>query len=407
MKRHRLFAGQVIGIMASMISSIHSFRITSSLRRSLASSSTYAPRSTTSPFRSTTSNLSTSSSLEARKSRGRNRQSDGGSSQTSTVTGSDGGLSWETFDFSESPKWDKRFRNGDEDNDSRQTDGMIHVPSNGEDWDVVSERETAEDIALHDEFERRHKLWQELDPELVQAATDILLPYVQDDRVKRIENVLQKRTQQTRFLFENPANPSNVWACLRTLDSFGIQHVDVIVQSGKYKGKAALSQKRGMRTAMGSAKWLSVKNHLNTESALRTITTEGYHIMCTDVNPSSKDIREVDWDASGKPICIVMGNEQSGISATVREVADESFYLPMVGFAESFNLSVATAITLAHLSASSNREGGKGPLRAGDLSEREYKTLLLKGFINSINHKTASALFRKNGLQFPKDLNLS
>jgi tRNA (guanosine-2'-O-)-methyltransferase len=296
---------------------------------------------------------------------------------------------------------------GDDDEDSRKTDDMIHVPSSGELWETVNERETAEDCALQEDFERRHKLWQNLHPELVRAATDILRPYVQEDRVARIEQVLQQRTKQTRFLFENPSNPSNVWACLRTLDSFGIQNVDVIVQSGLYKGKAALSQKRGMRTAMGSAKWLSLRNHLTTDAALRTIKEEGYHILCTDVNPSSKDVREVDWDGSGKPICIVMGNEQSGISPAVREAADESFYLPMVGFAESFNLSVATAITLAHLSASSKCESNEGPLRAGDLSERDRKTLLLKGYLNSVNHKTARALFRANGLQFPKDLNLS
>jgi hypothetical protein len=42
---------------------------------------------------------------------------------------------------------------------------------------------------------------------------------------------------------------------VRTIDSFGIQDVDLIIESGKYHGKQALSTKRGMRTAMGSAQW--------------------------------------------------------------------------------------------------------------------------------------------------------
>ena len=54
-----------------------------------------------------------------------------------------------------------------------------------------------------------------------------------------------------------------------------------------------------------------------------------------------------------RPICIVMGNEERGISKTLRNLADETFYLPMCGFAESFNLSVATAITLAYMKAAS------------------------------------------------------
>ena len=179
-----------------------------------------------------------------------------------------------------------------------------------------------------------------------------------------------------------------------------------MIQSGQYQGKAALTQKRGMRTAMGSAKWLTLKNHLSTRSALQQLKNEGYQIFCTDVNPESKDVRDVDWDASGKKVCIVMGNEQSGISDDVKEMADESFYLPMVGMAESFNLSVATAITLAHLSAASS-EVGKGPLRSGDLSEEEYKTLLLKGAVNTVKQKFVRALFRQKGLEFPKELNIS
>lgn len=305
-------------------------------------------------------------------------------------------LEWETFEFSASPKWDQRF-----------DDRSIHLASNDESWQEIEDRETREDSALREKFEEQHRLWENLDPALVDEATEILLPYIQAGRWTRIQEVVSKRTRQTRFLFENPANPSNVWACLRTLDSFGIQHVDVVIQSGRYEGKAALTQKRGMRTAMGSAKWLTLKNHLSTRHALQHLKEQGYHIVCTDVNPESKDIRDIDWDASGKKICIVMGNEQYGISEEVKEMADESFYLPMVGMAESFNLSVATAITCAHLSAASAQEVGKGPLRSGDLSEQEYKTLMLKGALNTVKHKMAQALFRKNGLEFPKELNLS
>lgn len=306
-------------------------------------------------------------------------------------------LEWETFEFSASPKWDQRF-------DNRNS---LLLASDSESWHEIEATETKEDLALNEKFERQHSLWESLDIELIDKATHVLLPYIQPERWSRIQEILSKRTQQTRFMFENPANPSNVWACLRTLDSFGIQHVDVVIQSGRYQGKAALTQKRGMRTAMGSAKWLTLKNHLNTRHALQLLKDHGYHIICTDVNPQSKDIRDVEWDSSGKKVCIVMGNEQHGISDAVREMADESFYLPMIGMAESFNLSVATAITCAHLSAASGHEGGRGPLRAGDLSEHEYKALLLKGALNTVEHRMAQALFRKHGLDFPKELNIS
>lgn len=337
--------------------------------------------------------LTTSSELQLDRKSARARQKDHERKVADERAGST--LEWESFDFASSPKWDKRF-----------DDNSIHLASNSEDWQDIEARETDEDIALQKKFEKIHRLWDHLDPELVDRATEILVPYMEEKRWSRIQEVVSKRTQQTRFLFENPSNPSNVWACLRTLDSFGIQHVDVVIQSGQYEGKAALTQKRGMRTAMGSAKWLTLRNHLSTRNALQQLKRDGYHVYCTNVDPDSKDVRDIDWDASGKKICIVMGNEQKGISDEVREMADDSFYLPMVGMAESFNLSVATAITLAHLSAASP-EVGKGPLRSGDLSEQEYKTLLLKGAINTVQQKVVRALFRKHDIRFPKDLNIS
>ena len=73
--------------------------------------------------------------------------------------------------------------------------------------------------------------------------------------------------------------------------------------------------------------------------------------------------------------------------------------------AESFNLSVATAITLAHMSVHSKH--GKGPLRPGDLSRKEYNMLLLKGVLNSMKPKLARALLKKYGIELPKELNIS
>jgi tRNA (guanosine-2'-O-)-methyltransferase len=362
-----------------------------------------------------------SSARNRRKERKGLAQDDAVSTESSSSSSSS--LEWETFDFSDSPKWDTRF------DENAMT--SLHLPSNVEDYEKIQERETQEDLALQARFEQQHNAWKALDPSLVQAATNVLIPFVKPERWERIQGIYQQRTQQTRFLFENPANPSNVWACLRTLDSFGIQHVDVVIQSGQFQGKAALVQKRGMRTAMGSAKWLTVKNHLTTRQALDQMKREGYRILCTDVNPSSKDIREMDWDAvvttaettteaesdkdsippprlgaaaPQQKLCIVMGNELKGISEEVKEYADASFYLPMAGFAESFNLSVATAITCAHLSAASRN--GHGPLRPGDLDPDEYHTLLLRGVLNSIEHRTAKALLKAQGVLLPKDLPL-
>mmetsp|Transcript_6522 Transcript_6522/g.12722 ORF Transcript_6522/g.12722 Transcript_6522/m.12722 type:complete len:172 (-) Transcript_6522:103-618(-) len=168
-----------------------------------------------------------------------------------------------------------------------------------------------------------------------------------------------------------------------------------------------------MRVAMGSAQWLTLTNHATTKEAIEQIRdVQGYKIFASDLNPNSKDVRDIDWDADDRPVCIVMGNEEYGISDEMRELADETFTLPMSGFAESFNLSVATSITLAHMSASSYHcdqveDGGKrkGPLRPGDLSEHEYNCLYLKGLLKSLpQHRMAVALLKKANVELPDAL---
>lgn len=285
------------------------------------------------------------------------------------------------------------------------------MAANEEELQHIRDTEAVVDQKVATELNQQLEAWQMLDPDLVARATAVLTPYVRPERLERIQQVLQQRTAHVRFLFENPVNPSNVWACLRTLDAFGIQHVDVVLQSSRYKGKAALSQKRGMRTAMGSAQWLSLRNHASTADAVAWLRAHNFCILASDLSNQSQDVRHIDWQAMAakgdQPICIVMGNEETGISDEMRAAADGTFFLPMAGFAESFNLSVATAICAAHLSAASDDDDKMGPIRPGDLSTHEYNCLVLKGLLNSVAQKRmAHALLKQEGIELPPAMNL-
>ena len=378
---------------------------------------------------------------------------EGGGSSTSSSSSSS--LDWETFEFGTSPKMDRRFDDeSTEINGPRSCDvigipnGMLNaIPSNSITYRSYVRHESDVDDMTSAKSIESHAILRELDPTVVRRAIDVLSPYVQPRRLARIDDVLGQRTRHARFLFENPANPSNVYACLRTLDSFGIQYVDVVITSSVYEGKAAMNQKRGMRTAMGSASWMTVRQFGNVGEAVRRLREEegGCLIYASDLNPNARDVRDLAWDvdyddvvtdggignADGdgrrgdqRPICIVMGNEERGISDEMRSLADETFYLPMCGFAESFNLSVATAITLAYMKAASGRGGDgmttgdgaaatadpadgmiRGPLRPGDLDPHEVQCLKLRGVLNSLAQKRlGKILLDKEGIELPKSL---
>jgi len=369
-------------------------------------------------------------------------------------------LSWDAFDFGESPKMDGRFSadtsETSDDGESTLSDRELGtVNSDSDRYRSFVSDEAKVDGRTSRRSLRGHREMTDLSPELVARSLDVLTPYVQPRRLERIDEVLSRRTTHARFLFENPSNPSNVWACLRTLDSFGIQHADVVVDPSQYDGKAALMQKRGMRTAMGSAVWMTVRQFKSLDEAVATIRDEeGCALYASDLGEGASDVRDLAWDGGDypdsdldgattnlagtddRPICIVMGNEDRGISDEMRAAADRTFYLPMVGFAESFNLSVATAITLAYMSAASGRgdeseedraaaaEGGaddagvrgearteraqngkKGPLRPGDMDPHFLEVLRLRGVINSLAQKRMGrALLKKEGIVLPQSM---
>lgn len=71
-------------------------------------------------------------------------------------------------------------------------------------------------------------------------------------------------------------------------------------------------------------------------------------VVASDLSPSAVPIGDIDWSV---PTAVVLGNEERGISDSMRNMADATFVIPMRGFVRSFNMSVACSIILAHLSA--------------------------------------------------------
>ena len=69
-------------------------------------------------------------------------------------------------------------------------------------------------------------------------------------------------------------------------------------------------------------------------------------------------------------LCTLMGDLQRGMFDKIGQLARKTFHVPLCGFAESFNLSFATSITLPYMSAASgrgyrqdgNENAMKGPL---------------------------------------------
>ena len=76
--------------------------------------------------------------------------------------------------------------------------------------------------------------------------------------------------------------------------------------------------------------------------------------------------------ASGET-AVIFGNEHSGIHSDWRPHVDQYFTIPMAGLVESFNISVAAALTFRHIQRIRKNQG--------DLSGAELETLRAKYYI--------------------------
>ncbi len=170
-------------------------------------------------------------------------------------------------------------------------------------------------------------------------AAAALSPFLLPERLARMQSVLAKRTRHVVAYLEEPHDPHNVSACMRSADAFGFQDVYVAPEHPEtFKISREVSQ--------GTQRWLTMHRFDRGEDAVRAIKRAGYLIAATDLGGDSPPIplADVPLDA---PICLAFGNEHRGITPSLRAAADLRVHIPMAGFVESLNISVACAVALS------------------------------------------------------------
>ena len=121
------------------------------------------------------------------------------------ATDNENELSWDNFDYSDAPKIDPRFKASKTSTTSIES---IQQCVSSTELQQIAQNESQEDYKLHKKLREKNKaLENTLDLETVDKCIETLRPYVQEKRCERMESILNQRTKNIRFLFENPSNP--------------------------------------------------------------------------------------------------------------------------------------------------------------------------------------------------------
>lgn len=162
--------------------------------------------------------------------------------------------------------------------------------------------------------------------------------YLTEKRKNTFNKVLENRTRHFSVVLEDIYQPHNASAVVRTCDIFGIQDIHVI--ENRYINRVS------KYVAKGSQKWITSHRYKtdgdNTKLCLDNLKSMGYQIIAT--TPHTDSMLH-DFDINKKS-AFVFGAEAEGVSDLVKEHADGFLKIPMVGFTESLNISVAAAIIL-------------------------------------------------------------
>ena len=152
---------------------------------------------------------------------------------------------------------------------------------------------------------------------------------------KKISSEVVDYNQDIIIALDDIQDPGNLGTILRTVDSANLNQIILS------KGSADPYNPKVVRSTMGAIFRVNIIETDNLKEKLLKAQENNFKIMVTSLN-TQNSIYNVDFNKK----VIVIGNEASGVSKPIQEIADEKVKIPMLGKTESLNASVAAGIMI-------------------------------------------------------------
>ncbi len=183
-----------------------------------------------------------------------------------------------------------------------------------------------------------------------------LSEFVTESRLDLFKRTLGERTRYFTVLLEDIYQAQNASAVLRTCDCLGIQDVHIVEESNEYEINPDV--------AVGSNLWLNLHHYnsgiklskemfnrrpdtaggVHIVKAIKKLKEQGYRVVAT--SPHKEGITPDTFNLEKGKAAFMFGTELEGLTDSALELADEFIQIPMVGFTESYNISVSAAVIM-------------------------------------------------------------
>jgi len=215
---------------------------------------------------------------------------------------------------------------------------------------------------------------------------EYLSGFVTEKRFSLFKQILDDRTRHITVLLEDIYQSQNASAVLRTCECLGIQDLHIVEQRNTYEVNPDV--------ALGSDQWLSLhyynQSGNNILEAVNALKKSNYRIVAT--SPHSEGSTPENLDLEKGKVALMFGTELNGLTEEALSLADEFVQIPIMGFTESYNISVSAAVILYVL----RRRLEQSELN-WKLPEAEKQELLLQWLRSSIKMaKQIESQYRKD-----------
>lgn len=166
-----------------------------------------------------------------------------------------------------------------------------------------------------------------------------------DEIAKRrldIDGIPEQNRLPVTVVADNVRSLYNVGSIFRTSDGALIQKL-ILTGFTPHPPRKEIE-----KTALGATKSIPWEHVHSPQTAIDLLRSDGYRICCLELTNESVPysfVRKADF-----PLCLILGNEITGVSKDLVAQCDLSFEIPMFGTKQSLNVAVAYGIAIFELS---------------------------------------------------------
>ena len=145
-----------------------------------------------------------------------------------------------------------------------------------------------------------------------------------------VEDVKNKEKNEIYTLLDNVRSLHNVGAIFRTSDAVLIKKIFLCGITGHPPRKEI------SKTALGAEEIVEWEYNEDATEVIKDLKKKGVKIVAVELAKDSQIYHEANYDF---PVCFIFGHEVLGISDDVMDLVDITVEIPMLGRANSLNIS--------------------------------------------------------------------